>query len=275
MYALDFEYDNRCLSDFGFMICDFDFSSGAVVVNTGSQITFTKVPVHSGRRNILTGAKYEECIQSTFDICKDPNLYDGDEREITSDEYREIGRWLNRRMFLQFRLLPEEDSVDLWRETYFYNVSFNVQKITIRDRTYGIRLSLESDGPFGYGELSEADLSFSKADEKKVIYDLSDEVGELYPDIEITCKKSGTLSLKNNTLGYQMEIKNCSVGEKITVLGERQIILSSLSSHTISEDFNYEFLKIGNTLDSRENEIEVSAPCEITITYRPLIRDFA
>lgn len=43
MYALDFEYDGQYLSDYGFIICDFNSSSGADIVSAGSMITFNTV----------------------------------------------------------------------------------------------------------------------------------------------------------------------------------------------------------------------------------------
>ena len=35
MFALDFEYDGRYLSDYGFIICDFNGSSGAEEITLG------------------------------------------------------------------------------------------------------------------------------------------------------------------------------------------------------------------------------------------------
>lgn len=49
MRAIDFEYDNQYLSDYGFIICDFNFSSGANEVDAGSTITFNKISRHSGK----------------------------------------------------------------------------------------------------------------------------------------------------------------------------------------------------------------------------------
>ena len=43
MYATDFEYDGQYLSDYGFIICDFNYSKGSVTVDTGSKLSFEKV----------------------------------------------------------------------------------------------------------------------------------------------------------------------------------------------------------------------------------------
>lgn len=82
MYALDFSYAEHYLSDFGFIVCDFNGSSGAKVANPGCQITFDKVSRHGGRRYSLASTRYTECIQTTFDICKDPEIYIDDDKEI-------------------------------------------------------------------------------------------------------------------------------------------------------------------------------------------------
>lgn len=99
MRAIDFEYDNQYLSDYGFIICDFNFSSGANEVDAGSTITFNKISRHSGKRYGLSSTQYDECITTSFDICKNPDIYDPEDMEISNDEYRDIMRWLNRREF--------------------------------------------------------------------------------------------------------------------------------------------------------------------------------
>ena len=57
MYASDFEYDGHYLSDFGFVVCDFDGASSYDVISAGSKITFNKVSRNRGKirikRNVL------------------------------------------------------------------------------------------------------------------------------------------------------------------------------------------------------------------------------
>jgi len=93
LYALDFEYDGRRLSDYGFIICDFNFSSGATNASIGSKITFNKVSRHHGRTHSLLSTQYDEMLTSTFHICKNPNIFDADEMEISYEEYTELIRW--------------------------------------------------------------------------------------------------------------------------------------------------------------------------------------
>ena len=271
MYAIDFEYDGQYLSDYGFIICNFDSSNGVAVASAGSKITFDKVIRDKGRKYSLVDTKYDECIQTSFDICKNPDLYeDYSDREISNDEYRDLVRWLNRREFLKFQVLDEDDSE---RETCYFNVSFNVEKIKINEKLYGLRLSLESDKPFGYGQEQTVEWTFSDVTISKILSDMSDEIGYIYPDMTITVVNDCDLSIYNELEDCTMTIKNCLAGEVITIKGAEQIISSSYESHDICDDFNYEFFKIGNTIDNRNNRISVSKPCKIAISYYPIIKD--
>lgn len=270
MYAIDFEYDGQYLSDYGFIVCHFDATTGANVVNAGSKITFNKVSRNNGKSYSLASTKYEECIQTTFDICKDPDLYDYEDREISNDEYRDLMRWLNRREFLKFQVLEDEANES---DVCFYNVSFNISKINIAERLYGLQLTLESDKPFGYGQEQSISWNFSDTSISKTLRDVSDEIGYTYPNMIITCNAEGDLSIFNELVNCTMVIKNCSVGETIKIDGEHQIITTTYNSHDIFNDFNYEFFRIGNTIDNRNNKISVSKPCDIIIKYTPIIKN--
>lgn len=268
MYALDFEYDGQYLSDYGFIICNFDNSS-MNTISAGSVITFNKVPLHSGKRFGLSSTQYDECIQTTFTICKNPQLYK-DNMQISNDEYRDIMRWLNRRQFLNFQLLGGDDYDG---ETCFYQASFNIGKIKIAEILYGMELTMETDKPFGYGQEQSFTWTVSDPSKPYILSDISDEIGTTYPSMEITINADGNFSLYNEMENCTMEIKNCSVGEVITIDGDAQIITTSMNSHHIYDDFNFEFLRIGNTITSRSNKMTCSLPCKIEFKYSPIIKD--
>lgn len=270
MYATDFEYDGQYLSDYGFIICDFDYSKGSVTVDTGSKLSFEKVSRNGGKLFSLASATYDECISTEFDICKNPDIYDYEEREISNDEYRDIVRWLNRKEFLKFQVI-DDGNTD--RDTCYYNVSFNIQKIKIGGKLYGLHLTTESDKPFGYGQEQCFSWNFTQNSNAKILSDVSDEIGFIYPDMTIICNADGDLSIHNELLDCTMLIKKCTKGEIITIRGNEHIIMSDNIKHDICNNFNYEFLKIGNTFNNRNNRITVSSPCKITIKYSPIIKD--
>ena len=126
MYATDFEYDSRWLSDYNCIVCDFEDSSGTKVASAGSSITFNKITRDYGRKNSLSGIQYDQCITATFDICKNPEVTEKSDLAFTSDECRDIMRWLNRGAFYKFRVLYDNSDIDqsksmvldlLWKQT--------------------------------------------------------------------------------------------------------------------------------------------------------------
>lgn len=267
MYALDFEYDGQYLSDYGFVICNIGGASDMDVVSAGSKITFNTVARHYGKKYSLTSTSYDECIQATFDICKNPEFYD--DLHITNDEYRNIMRWLNRREFLKFRLLNEDDDYD----TCFFMSSFNIDKVVVNKELYGFQLTMETDKPFGYGHEQVVSWLIKDTSKPKILSDMSDEIGHTYPDMTITINQSGNLTIYNELEDCTMVIKNCSAGEVININGDAQIITSSMNSHHLYDDFNFEFFRIGNTFNNRNNKITVSLPCKLELRYTPIIKD--
>jgi hypothetical protein len=274
MKFLDFEFDGLNLSDFGFIACRFDAASGIQTVSAGSKLSFTKISRDHGRKFSMVNAEYSECLTASFDICKDPDKYPTQpEQIITNDEYRDIMRWLNRRTFCTFRIIPDACLEEEFVDTCRFNASCNVEKIKLAEDLIGLRLTFETDKPFGYGEKFQKTAEFSDLTPSHSFLDYSDEVGEIYPDLQITVSVDGDLQLSNDTLGGTMIVRNCTAGEVITIYGKEQIILSSVASHDISNDFNYDFLKIGNTYASRKNTITSTLPCSVTLSYMPIIKD--
>lgn len=270
MYAIDFEYDGQLLSDYGFIICDFDSPSGFDTVPAGADITFTKVTKDKGKHYSLTSTQFDECITTTFHICKNPDIYDLEDMEITPLEFRTLMRWLNRREYLKFTIYDE----DIDRErTIYYNASFNVGKVKLHEILYGLELTMETDRPFGYGLEVIYNLSFPTAQTTHTIIDTSDDIGSTYPALKITCKADGDLSITNRFNGVVTSVKNCTSGEVITLDNESQIISTSLASHDLSDDFNYEFFRIGNSYTDNTNLIIASIPCDIELRYYPIIKD--
>ena len=270
MFALDFEYDNQYLSSFGFIVCNFDYSTGATEVSAGSNIAFNKVPRMQGKNHSLTSTQYDECITATFDICKNPEIYELDQMEIDDDEYRDLVRWLNRREFLDFCVISDGESE---HDICYYHASFNATEIRINEKIYGIRLIMETDKPFGFGKERSVTWATTNPQTAKTVVDASDDIGEIYPTVIIKCNANGDLTLHNDFCNCTTVIKNCKQNEVITLHGDTQIITSSLDSHNICKDFNYEFFRIGNTYADRRNKITASIPCSITIKYQPIIRD--
>ena len=272
MYAKDFYFGDQLLSEFGFMICTLGTESGTVEYSAGSEITFNTVKRNYGKSYSLAGTSYDTCVSAEFIIAKDPCFY-GYNSHITNDEFRDIQRWLNRKEFLPFRLLHRHEP---WCDPCFYDVSFNIEKIMFADVLCAIKLTLFSDSPYGYGETISQTFDIDSSNDY-LYMDISDEIGYIYPNVEITCKSAGVLKIKNSLFPDEtVEVKGCSLNEVITINGEIMSINSSKSSHDISNDFNYTFLKIGNTYEDIKNVYYVGdggIPCRVKISYKPIIKD--
>lgn len=270
LYAIDFEYDGRRLSDYGFIVCQFNGGSGTEIAEAGSKITFDTIPISNGRKYSIGGIKYEECYSTTFHICKDQDLYDGDDRYITSEEFSNLARWLNRKDFLRFAPIDKDNP---FAHHVYYYASFTLAKIKLAERCCGVELKMETNSPFGFGEVAAYTLDFTQGNLSKTFEDISDEIGFLYPKITITCKQAGEIKLSSDLGRCQSVISNCANNEVITMSGESKIISTSVPEHDIANDFNYDFFRVGNKLDSQTNTVTASAPCTVVIEYEPIIKD--
>jgi hypothetical protein len=143
MNAYDFMYDNRNLSEFGLIVCQFD-PKGIDIISNGAKITFNTVPVFGGSKNHLTSTVYEDCLEATIQVCK--HSCTGGVKEITPIEFRELTRWLCRKKFLKFKPLSEE-YIDL-----YFEASFNVNRIEMNGKIYGLELEVVTNRPFALKE---------------------------------------------------------------------------------------------------------------------------
>lgn len=270
MFAYDFSYDGKLLSEFGFMVCTFDGGGGQKNGEKGSEIDFNLASARDGKTRFVAGSQYKNCLSATFQICKNPKAFSEEEMEITSAEFQELSRWLNRREFLWFHSFDycEPEKVRPW-----YRASFSLTRIDFGGTTFGIELNMTTDSPFGYGEEITEELQFTRAWETIEITDHSDEIGELYPDVEIVCGEAGELQLFNDKTECGTVVENCTANEIIRLYGDALIIQCSLPDHDIANDFNYEFFRIGNSYGDRVNQIRASMPCTVTLRYRPIRKD--
>lgn len=272
MYAYNFEYDGKLLSDFGFIVCHFDNSGGLDTVNGGSEISFETAPSHSGKRNFAVGSEYKKCLTTTFQICKDPKIYNEDEMEITAEEFRRISRWLNRREFLWFHGFDwcEPEISRPW-----VRASSNLSRIDLGNATVGIEVEMTTDSPFGYGDEVIKTFAFTADKLSQTFVDENDEIGETYPALNVTCNAAGTWTLADDITGCSCEVENCANGEVLHFSGDTMVIETEALAHqnTLANDFNYDFFRFGNTYEQRLNTFTATIPCTVELRYRPLLKD--
>lgn len=265
MDTFDMMYDGQLLSDFGFVIGSIDSSDGSFTMSDESTIVFDTVSTHSGKNFMLTNTKYETALTATFTIVKNPCK--NDDLEITDLEYRRIMRWLNREQFLECGFAFPNQS-----ETAYYNASFNVEKNRVGGRLVGLDLTMITDSPHAHRATVSKTFTISSSSTVNEIEDVSDVIGYTYPDMKITIKSAGDLTIANQTTGYNTIIKGCTANEVITIKGKEMIISSSNSSHDIPSNFNFEFFALQNTYSATKTKFTCSLPCTIEISYKPSIK---
>lgn len=261
MKAYDFEYAGRNLSEFGCILCSFG-EKGLETVSDGSEITFNTTSVSNGSKHNLISAQYEDCLEATFQLCK--HSCNGGIQEITEPEHRELTKWLVRKRFLKFKIL-DEDHIDL-----YYEATFSISKIEIDGRLYGLELVMKTNRPFSLKEPRIITIKNTIQNGKHFINDTSYEEGHIYPITEIVVAEDGDLDIYNALEDRHTIIKNCKANEVIAM--DYPIIQSSISSHNIQNDFNWNFFRVANTYDNSRNDLIVSLPCSIKIKYSPIVK---
>ena len=262
MKAYDFEFDNKRLSEFGMILCNFGGLKGLESISDGAEITFNTVSVLDGSKHNLISTKYKNCLETTLQICK----YNcaGDIQEITETEHRELTKWLCRKVFLKFKIL-DEAHIDLYHEAFI-----NVNKIEIDGILYGFELVVRTNRPFSLKEPKIITIKNTSQNGKHSINDSSYEEGYIYPFTEIIITESGNLNIYNAIEDRNTHIANCVAGEVIVM--DYPVIQSSVSSHDIQNDFNWNFFRVANTFNNSRNDITISIPCIIKIKYSPIVK---
>ena len=261
MKAFDFVYDGKNLSDFGFIICNFG-DKGLDTVSDGCQISFDTVPVFGGAKHELTSIQYEDCLETTIQICK--HSCNGGIQEITTTEHRSITKWLNRKKFLKFKPLSDE-YIDL-----YFEASFNISRIELDGRLFGFELEVVTNRPYALKDPRIINIKNLIQDGKHSINDISHEEGYIYPYVEIVINQDGNLNIHNAIENRDTYIANCVAGEVITM--DYPVIQSSISSHNIQNDFNWNFFRVANTFENSRNDLTVSLPCSIKLEYSPIVK---
>ena len=262
MKAFDFEYNGKFLSDYGFTICNFG-NKGLETISNGSKISFNTTPMFNGSKHLLTHSQYDECLEANFSICKDScKTLSGDVEPISLEEQSFIMRWLNRKSFKKFKLLQ-----DGYEDTYF-NGSFNIDKYVLDGNVYGFELTFTSDRPYAIYDSIIYNFTISTENGNYVINDISDEIGHIYAKMKIKCLSSGNLIINNSIENRDTVIKNCTQNEIITL--DYPIIESTLISHKLQNDFNFNFVRIANTYENTLNKLTFSLPCEVQLSYNPI-----
>lgn len=243
------------------ILCSFG-GKGLETVSDGSTIMFNTMPVLGGSKYHLSSTEYDECLETTFQICK--NSCDNDVMEISPTELRELTKWLNRKSFKKFKLF-DEAYIDL-----YFEGSFNISRIELDGKLYGLELNLITNSPYARKEPRTITIKNTEIDGTYSLNDTSYEEGYIYPEMEIVVNQSGDLKIYNAIEDRWTNILGCIEGEVITM--NYPVIQSSDSSHDIQNLFNWKFFRIANTYENSRNDLTISIPCTIKLKYSPIVK---
>ena len=261
MYAKDFEFDRRCLSDFGFTCITWNGDPNASSNVANIEFT-TKRPFNRSKWN-YHASNWSEPLTATFEIamldCEHDSL-----RHLTPYELSHIMRWINRRDgYKKFRLIGQHGYQNI-----YFNVQINARPLRHRGMVYALELSLVCDRPFGIKHYEE-DFTISSANGKFTIEDVSDDVGTTPITMFIVPSRSGELTISNSMGGHVTSIKDCTSGVSILLNGEDLIAIEDTTNATtpFARRFNYRFPTLKNTYEETTNVFTVSLPCTIHVEW--------
>lgn len=245
----DFTYCGKKLSDFNCVIGGLSTGGGLDTIDVGNKLNMNAVNLPFLKKQKSVWATYDDMLTSTISIIKDPCL---NEPFFTHGEAIAIMRWLNQPKYRDF--IPEYSRAD-WQTTVHYNVTFNVQALTVGSSVCGFSLEMESSAPFGYYD----EVVIDNDSPTLTLNDISDEQGYIYPIVKLEVVTAGAIVLSNTMESRHTVIDNCEVGEIITLDGEKGIITSENAEHkTLFNDFNYIYPRVINSMnddgtDNRQN----------------------
>ncbi|WP_305180964.1 phage tail domain-containing protein [Faecalibaculum rodentium] len=263
MELIDFEYAGQRLSDMGLMMCSFG-TTGDETTDIGNVREMNNVK--SARADIYysVGSSYSDTFAPTFSICKNPCVPNTTDY-FTEEEVHQIVRWLNRPKYEKFVPIYDDGS---FSDVYFM-VTFNLTLEKAAGKVAGFNLEFMTNAPYGFQE--PVTVSYQGVT-TFTITDESDEIGAIWPEMTITCKESGDLSIASNQMKYNSLIKGCTAEETITFSGLTKQISTNKESHKDIHkgDFNFIFPFVGNTYSDRTNTFTFSIPVDVTLTYSPI-----
>lgn len=264
---IDFQFCNDYASSKGYTVCRIDKNSGTEAIQNGADIEFTTVRPHRSYIDRHIASKYKEPLTFTLHICKQNAGAGPGSPYISILEQRDLNRWLNRSDgYHTFKLI--DDSYSNIR----FNAYINAQKIEFAGNCIGYELTVVTDKPFGY--LDEVVNSVPKMVKNKIyiIPNLSDEICEIYPYVELMCLEDGDLRVNNQTVHKTSEVKGCVKGEKIVMDCAARIISSSIRGDDVINHFNFGWLKLGSTYENKINKLEASLDVNFKMKYSPIAK---
>ena len=252
-----FIFDGRSSDDFGLIVCQFD--SNKPNDSSGGEIQITKIDSPIQNRWYKSGnSNYTEALQFSFQVAKQTF------ESFDSYDYSCINRWLCRKDGYKDFMITRIDY-----DNVHYYVQFNISPIEVAGNIVGINITGITDSPFGYSQLITNTIEVNDS-ASFTLFDLSDEIGYIYPDIEIKVKEKCDISITNKFEERTFKLNNCITNEIIKIDGKYLQMTTTALLHNIYKDTNYVFPRIVNNYSNRKNLFEFKGKFTITMKYRQI-----
>lgn len=254
MDATNFIFDGKSLSDFGFIICEFN---GETNTSTPSNIIFNTLKVPENDRRKFLSSNYEDVISFEISIAKYENKKNI--LPINSFEDRALRKWLCREDGFHEFVIEQNDF-----ENIYYNAQININPYMVAGRIRGYKLSITTDNAYGYTEWLETEFDISNSNPYNFLA-LSDKADYFYPIWEITPYQNGTLCIKiiEDTEQTNTILNTVNANIKITIDAENGIV-DGISPN----NFNWILPRIIQGYEETYNTITSTLPCHIKLKYR-------
>ena len=256
VYTNGFIYDDKTSDDFGLIICEIEGNEPSDT--SGGEIEITKIESPIQNRWYKSGnTNYTGALQFAFQVCK------SNFKPFDSYEYSSISRWLCRKDDYKDFMITRGD----YDNIHFF-AQFNISPVEVAGNIVGITVTGITDSPFAYSQMNKYVIE-SNGSAEYTIFDLSDEIGYIYPDIEIEVTKNCDISITNTHENRIFTLNNCVANEIIKIDG-KMLQMSTNANRNLYADINYIFPRIANDYDNRKNIFRIQGYCVITMRYREI-----
>ncbi|WP_343209456.1 phage tail domain-containing protein [Anaerolentibacter hominis] len=256
--AMDFTYDGISSESYHILLCKINEHNLVETLSAGSAVELTTAKPARARSWSYLGQQYTSPIEFDITIAKK------DFSPISEAEQGLLNRWLIRtdgyKMF-QFQSDEYADIAFFATATESTNVSINGH--------YGMTFHMVCNAPFAFKSKETEYVIPFDGNDTFLLYNTSDEVGDLDPWMEVKVEQDGDLEFTNALTGEKTLIRDCVRGEILSIDSQNRK-LSSSTGRIVLNDFNFIWPKLAKTYQSEENLLSCSLPCTVTLRYREI-----
>ena len=258
VYTNGFIFDEITSDELGLMVCEFDGNTPSETSGGNIEFTLTSAPVQN-RWYKSGNTNYSEAIKFAFQVIKQ------NKEPIDSYEYSTYARLLQRKDDYKEFTITKLDY-----DTVHFYAQLNISPIQVGGDIMGLNITGTTDSPYAYGQMITKKIFTENGIGMLKFADMSDEIGYIYPDVEIDISSACNLKITNETSGEIFKLNNCVNNEIINIDSTILEMTSTALSHKLYEDSNYKFPRIVNDINKRTNVFKVEGNCTVTMKYRPI-----